>query len=179
MDPGGIFSTLIALLIVMIAVYLGLHWAFPAADPGVFFWTGSLPGHPTEWAFWSVVGVLLSALAKVARIIAYTATDGVSARRMCVNALKGLFVAWIALLFLSLGLAVVGLLDPKLEWLSVDPRVLSAKAMIPVGFLLGLYHQVGLELASSVVDVRPRQVPRLAWRWIRRAVAAAIGRLPD
>jgi hypothetical protein len=156
----------------MIAAYLGLHWAFPAADPGEFFWIASLIGRATEWALWSVFGVLLAALGETARIIAQGEEAGFRTRRMFADGLKGLLAVWMGLLILTCGIGAVTLLDTRLEWLRADPRELSAKAMIPVAFLLGLHKQVGLELASSALEVRREQVPRVVWRWIRQAAAA-------
>jgi hypothetical protein len=88
------------------------------------------------------------------------------------DGLKGLLAVWMGLLILTCGIGAVTLLNTRLEWLRVDPRELSARAMIPVAFLLGLHKRVGLELASSALDVRGEQVPGLVWQWIRRAVVA-------
>jgi hypothetical protein len=170
--PRGVFGTLIALLIAMIAVYLGPHRAFPAADAGQFFWIASLLGQATEWAFWSAVGLLLATLGETARIIARGERAGLRTRRVFADGLKGLFAVWIGLLILTCGIGAVTLLDTRLEWLRADPGELSAKTIIPVAFLLGLHQQVGLELASSALDLRREQVPGLVWQWIRRALIA-------
>jgi hypothetical protein len=136
------------------------------------FWTASLIGRVTEWAFWSAVGVLLATLGEAARIIARGARAGFRLQRVFADGLKGLFAVWMGLLILTCGIGAVTLLDTRLEWLRVDPRELSAKAMIPVAFLLGLHEQVGLESASSALDIRREQVPGLVWQSIRRAAVA-------
>lgn len=168
----------IILIVLLIILYLVLHWKITKAGSNPFFYLDSFGGKAFELAFWSSLGILIAGLGRLAKIMITYPPNPFSMRHILRFAVKNTLMAWAAMAMLGFATSLLLFFVPALEWIAAGDKLLLAAALIPASFLLGLYGNVANSFFLGVRDGVKRQgsqarkrgvkdTLRSVWKWLK------------